>query len=96
MIESVARCHMKVHRTIPLSFLFTICRVALMYVGYHGAVQDEQSFAQLSGSSDLNRRLLEARDCKVLTVMYTDIKPKQKMLETVQMLQSKLKHGLQS
>jgi len=62
-------------------------RVALMVVGYHDCLLGGND---LSGLTDLYVRLLEAKGFKVLIVKHSDIKPKEKTLDRVKMIQKKL------
>jgi len=62
-------------------------RVALMVVGFHDCLLDGR---ELSGLSDLNKRLLEARGCKVLFANHWEIKARQPVLDKAKLLKKKL------
>ena len=69
-------------------YLGIFFRVALMVVGYHDCLLGGKD---LNGLTDLYLRLLQAKGFKVLIVKHSDIKPGEKTLERVKMIQQKLK-----
>ena len=65
-------------------------RMAVFCVGYHDCLADGTT---LSGATSLCLRLLESK-VKVFTIMHNYSQPRQKVIERVTMLDSKLKKFL--